>query len=450
MNKVLSKNNKLFLFCISILSMLVFIGNYKAAGFLLTIFLVSSLLYVGLKKTSAVLVVSWLIGFTPFIILLRQYIISYSGFTLLLLVITIIFIALTPDLLKRTYLSKTLLSVFIFIFVFICIGLLQGVKYIYFLKYLELILGLMLISLVFFYEELKVNALKNMIISTILIWIVLMKDIGNRFSLETSDGFSIGGDPSGLAIFIIFSMIIVFFDHGRQINLEKYIKLRTIIFSILIILLLISTSRTNMGIFMTLILIYSLKNLRGFIKYLFVGIPIFFIIYSFLDIEYTNQINKFFIDKLFSDERNINQVTTGRFDQWVISFHYIFNEDLLQVLFGYGPGQRDFLYKYSLEYQDEINLYSPGKAFVLHSFYLNVMIEYGLIAFIIFFLFLLKILFGNIRLFLLNYEIPLYFTITYLVTILGNSGLSISASIMMAFILSPYFIKIPKIKKGYK
>lgn len=447
MSAILSKNNKFFILCSFFISFFIYIGSYKIAGHTLTIFLLLSILYVLVRRTNVALIISWIIGFSPFIILLRQYIISYSGFTLLLILITLFILAFRPNTLRHTYLSKNLLMVYAFFLIFILIGLLEGAKYIYFLKYIELIFGLMLFGLIFFYDKLKINAFKNLIIATIFMWIVLMKDIGNRFSLETIDGFSIGGDPSSLAIFIIFSMILVFFDQGKQINLENNFKLRNIIFSVLIILLLVSTSRTNMSVFLILMLLYSLKNFKGFVKYIFVGLPILILLYSFLDVQYTNQIDKFFVDKLFNNERNINQISTGRYDQWAVSLHYIFNEKFFQVLFGYGPGQRDFLHKYSLEYQSVIQLYEAGKAFVLHSFYLNVLIEYGLLAFIVFLFYVIRVFLNNIRLFIRNDETPFYFTITYLITIFGNSGLSISGSLMLIFILKPYFATI-QFKEG--
>lgn len=441
MNSFISLNSKIYILCALSLSILIFLGSYKFAGLLLTFYIFSGIIYTFFKKVETIFMVSWLIGFSPFIILLRQFIISYSGFTILLILITFLIILFSPSIFRFSYKNKILFSVFVFFSLFVLFGILQGNNYLFFMKYIEMILSIMLIVPLLNYDLHKINAFRNMVFGTIFMWLVLAKDISSRFELVTSQGFSIGGDPSSLAIFLVFSLILILFNDGKDLNWIENSKLRIFLSILLISLLFISTSRTNMSIILVLLLFFALNNTKGFLKYIFIFIPLFILIYLNSSVEFTDEINKFFIDKLFNEDRTLNQLTTKRFDQWLISLYYAFNENFLQVLIGYGPGNINFLYEYSHKYQSYLDIQTFGKNFPIHTFYMTVLVEYGLIAFILFIFFILKVLFYNLKLyFFKGIDLPLYFTITYLMTIFGNLGASITGGIMASFSIY-YFSK---------
>lgn len=439
MNNLISLNSKIYIFCALSISFLIYLDLYKYAGTVLTLYLISGIIYTFFKKVETIFMISWVVGFAPFIILLRQFIISYSGFTLLLILITFIIFLFSKDVLRYSYKNKVIISVFIFFSFFVLLGLLEGRNYSVLIKYVEMILAIMLIIPLFKYNLHKINAFRNMVFGTVFMWMALAKDISSRFSLVTSQGFSIGGDPSGLAIFLVLSLILVLFDEGKELDWNKNSKFRIILSIILLFFLFISTSRTNMSNVLILTLFYAIKNTSGFFKYILIAVPLFILIYLNLSVEFTDEINNFFINKLFSEDRSLNQITTARFDQWLISLYYVFHENFLQVLIGYGPGNIDFLHEYSQKYQTFLDIQTYPKNFPIHTFYMTVLIEYGLIAFILLMYFIFKVLFFNFKLFFVkNINLPFYFTVVYLVTIFGNLGTSISGAIIASY--SIYYI----------
>src|SRR5690606_39048393 len=123
-------------------------------------------------------------------------------------------------------------------------------------------------------------------------------------------------------------------------------------------------------------------------------------------------------------------------------------EGLWKILTGYGPGKGpEFSLQYSTKIEDAIDsMY--GKGFELHSFYLNVMVEYGLIAFAVFLLFMfrrLKKLFKIYR--IQKTELPIFALILYLTYIITVSGFGAVPGIVVGIFVCDF--KLNKTNKSY-
>lgn len=430
----LYQSNKIIIIMAFFLSALIYLEKYKFAGISIGIFILLGLIYSILVKKDVTFSVSFMIGFVPFLVLLRDFVFSYSGFTFLLILIFISFFIFSKNILLRVLSDKYNIA-FIFIFtLYIIFGLVTTSNLIYFMKYIEYLVGFILISTLFLNQELLKIAFINFFIGLVCYWISILPLVSQRFQIETIYGFDIASDPSASAAFILMGLILILFDKGRLINIEFNNKLRIFLIVSLLFFLIVSTSRTNTGVFLLLLSIFAITRLKSFIKTTLVVIPLLFTSYLFLNDNNKERIQIMYYDKLFSDDRSLNQVTTGRADQWSVSIYHIISTSWEEKLLGSGIANRYFYRDALKKYGAELQLESYGRAYVLHSLYLIILIEMGIITFVIF-LFLMGIkLFHNYKLMKHNELIPFYFTIAYLITIFSNQGIGIIGAMYIAFI----------------
>lgn len=416
------------------MALLIFLEQYKAAGLLIAIFILIGLFYGIFIKKNITHSVAWMMGFLPFVVLLRDFIISYSGFTMILILIFISFFIISKKTIIKVVSDKYNLFFIILFGLYILFGIITTHNFIYFIKYIEYLIGFILISTLFLNKNLSKIGFTNFIIGLIFYWISLFPLISQRFQVETIYGFHISSDPSASAGFVLMGLIILLFDKGNLINLQNNEKIRYFLVLLLLGFLILSTSRTNMAIFLILLSIFSITKIKSFFKMLIFTIPLLYGSYFLLDEEKQNRIEIMYYDKLFSDERSMNQLTTGRADQWIISVHHFVNTTMDQQILGSGIANRNFYRDALVKYGAELELESQGRAFVLHSLYLIILVEMGIFAFL-FFLFIMGVKFyQNFKLLLKDNLVPFYFTIAYLITIASNQGIGIIGAMFISFI----------------
>ena len=92
------------------------------------------------------------------------------------------------------------------------------------------------------------------------------------------------------------------------------------------------------------------------------------------------------INRTFGDKRTARQRTSGRSDQWKVAY-YAFSKSLESMVRGYGPGLGAIVYaKYSREVEDV--KYGVGKKVLLHSLFMQIGVEAGLVGLGLLFLWL--------------------------------------------------------------
>jgi O-antigen ligase len=86
------------------------------------------------------------------------------------------------------------------------------------------------------------------------------------------------------------------------------------------------------------------------------------------------------IERTFSEDRSSGNRTSGRSDQWVVSY-YAFSESVERMIHGYGPGMGQDVYA---TYSRRIPTveFKVGSRMALHSLYMQVGVEAGLIGLI--------------------------------------------------------------------
>ena len=84
------------------------------------------------------------------------------------------------------------------------------------------------------------------------------------------------------------------------------------------------------------------------------------------------------IDRTFSRERSVASVTSGRSDQWIVAYD-AWSDSLGSLLFGHGPGLGPQTYaRFSMEVPGV--QYAVGEEAALHSLYMQVAVETGLLG----------------------------------------------------------------------
>ncbi len=140
-------------------------------------------------------------------------------------------------------------------------------------------------------------------------------------------------------------------------------------------------------------------------------------------------------NKTFRNEEGISGASAGRADQWKMAGLYLVSGEPLTILIGYKPGKAP---EFSREYSTKVNAISSmfGRSYQLHSLYLNMLIEYGLVAFIVFIWFFIK-RWRDVNLIYKQYgnTIPLLALIGYMIYIGSVSGLGIIPGMFISLFL---------------
>jgi O-antigen ligase len=136
------------------------------------------------------------------------------------------------------------------------------------------------------------------------------------------------------------------------------------------------------------------------------------------------------LDRTFSESRTASQRTSGRSDQWRVSY-YAFMESLTTVMIGHGPGNGAEVYA---NYSREVGgvKYAVGKKVALHSLFMQMAVEAGclglfLLAFWLFLLFV-KILGWT---FTHRAVLPLVCFCGYVFVVITVSGNDVNSGILL-------------------
>jgi len=100
------------------------------------------------------------------------------------------------------------------------------------------------------------------------------------------------------------------------------------------------------------------------------------------------------LTRTFSDEPNLGRRTSGRSDQWAVAFQTA-TASWDRLLWGYGPGLGPTVYA---RYSDEVAgvHYAVGQEVELHSLFMQVWVETGLIGLVIILVWVFLVLMHNI------------------------------------------------------
>jgi O-antigen ligase len=436
---IVSPIGLLYLFFTIIISTLIYSGNIGQAGIVVTIVLLLSFFYSlvnfskGPEFFSSILFI-----FSPFLAFLRSDVISYNGLSLILLLTILIWIIHSSSYFAKILFQRNIIWFILFYISFVLYGLLLGNSIYRFMKFIETLLSIVVFSLYLRKSDEFSKFSIYFIMSSILLVIALSGNIETRFVFEDSESNAIKADPSMLSLNLILSSILLLVDKGYWVSLFRNGRNSTMKYLFLfasICVTVITTSRIGMFVaFFSILAVTALTRVKLktvlFIPILLTAVFIFISNSRFSDIA------DHWFNKTFNNESGIEGATTGRSSQWEMTWEYLKEGNIFDIITGYGPGNAPvFSEVYSKKIDATASMY--GKAFEMHSFYLNVLIEFGLIAFVIFLVFFVK------RLKYLYYfgkksEINIGFIImlAYMFYIFSVSGLGIVSGIVISIFIN--------------
>lgn len=446
----LSLFEKILLAGLFLVSVIVFTNHFAVAGKVLTLFIGLSFAYSVLKKDGVYLFSAAMIVFSPFIGLLRQHVISYNGVSIILFMTLVYWFVRKRQLFINTMFSRILVGIFLFVMIFVFYGLMIGGEILQFTRIMETMMMLFVTRLYLTNYDYFKKYNFYFIISAIMLVASLAKNASTRFEFKDGASESVSADPSMLSIGLVLSAVLIISDRANWIgffadNKRKLIK--NIALVVIMFLLVVTTSRIGF-LMLTSVLFFWLALRKFNPKYFLPIIGALFVTFTIVSMSTYSDLADKWIEKTFSNEKGLAGASTGRANQWSEAFLYFEEEGLWKVLTGYGPGKgQEFSLKYSTKIEDAIDsMY--GKAFELHSFYLNVMVEYGLIAFAVFLLFMFrrfKKLFKIYR--IQKTELPIFALILYLTYIITVSGFGAVPGIVLGISVCDF--KLNKTKRSY-
>ena len=266
------------------------------------------------------------------------------------------------------------------------------------LKIFELILTAILFARIIKnrYELLALTKLLSLT-SISLVLFLLLKTAGNSNRLMVNaaeylnDGIDIGGsNPINYGLPIVFCLLI-YLIFG-PFAFRKRVFLRSAVPIILVISLLLTTSRGSLlvlalsfVIYLVLtkkiqILVYTAATLTGgyYIFYILAGVyPEFAASFDFL-ITRTQELD------------DVNQISQGRLEQWIAMYEYI-TKNFTQMIFGFGPGNQYFAHSVISSVLDQANTNFFGREFAYHALILRLVSELGLLGLSVYILLFLQI-----------------------------------------------------------
>lgn len=427
------KNNILLILLFIVFGYLSFYSNFNLIGVSFYIITSISFFYSMIAKKPNFFT-EFIFVFAPLISIYKDFAFPYSFASYLLLANIFLYALIRPVILINAFKNKSLMILLLYISTFVFIGLIQGRELTIFIKYIETALSVFVFTAYFLNN--KVN-LYYYTIFLIIMFFSLFQFIDSRYEFEILDqAFKV--NPSLLSVMMLVPLsYILSLRNNKLINFSS--RYTNFILILLVSCLILTTSRTGIFVLLfLLVLMFFNDSIKRSSVYLLLTFCTLTFIYFFTN---STDVLDLWINKTFFNTKGFSGSSTGRFDQWLMSYNYFMETDLPSLLFGFSPGSGyDFTGQYNKTIPANYAMY--GKQINLHSLYLNIFVEYGLIAFFFFVAFLMKA-FKNIRSYRIKFNdnfISIIFTV-FLILSLTGSSLGLINGFIFSLILTTFNVK---------
>jgi O-antigen ligase len=355
---------------------LLFIGHVSLAGLVLW-----ASLGMGLGLATVTLkperFTALLLSLMPFVNLIRET--AFYNISLALLFITLaLFVLARPDqtcslLLRCPLLIGLFSATFIYYIVsFVCTG-----SYSVNLRFVEFSMTAVVVFLLRPYQSLLHRGLFGLMLSALGVGIAMLPHMqeseSDRLGLAQIGETTIGNPIQlGMPLAIAFLALVV--DRGVWLGLESRKQARTVLGLLIVAELGLTTSRASwMVAFAGLLLSFCFsagarKNFLWISGCCAVGIVLLLVS------PYSESFLAGF-DRTFGSGRTINQMSSGRMDQWRVTGRAL-SENLTSFLYGHGPGSGPDVYARLSRVVPDVT-YAVGSRAAIHSLFLHVSIELG-------------------------------------------------------------------------
>jgi O-antigen ligase len=200
-----------------------------------------------------------------------------------------------------------------------------------------------------------------------------------RLGIIIVDGVRLG-NPTQLGIPLALSFLGLVIDGGFWMNLEGKFYWRWPLLAPTFMLLALTTSRASwlvstIGI-VTSIVLGRKQRLRSLVLIGIAALGLQIVLLSPFGRSFGRG-----LDRTFSEDRTAAQRTSGRSDQWMVTY-YAWTRTLNTLVAGYGPGLGSEVYS---KLSDEVEgvKYGVGEKVALHSLFMQIAVESGLIGLVL-------------------------------------------------------------------
>ncbi len=347
-------------------------NSFWGAFALLTVFLVAA------RRHETLLAL--LLGVMPLINLLRGLGIAFYNVTLIVLPVVLFFYAIrSPHVFVSVYRRcRLVMGLFAFAVVYYALSFWMTGDYTRNLRLLEFCFAAFAVLLAGHNRYVLRAALLGMTVSACTVGIGLLpqNDFIGRLGIALLEDIVVG-NPVQLGLVLALGFLALTVDRGQWLALTRGEFWKWILLIPTTILLVLTTSRVSWlvaGAGLTLaILLGRRQRLRMLVVFGLVAL----VTAAALASPFGPAL-RIGLNRTFNDELNLGRRTSGRSDQWAVAFQTA-TASWDRLLWGYGPGQGPAVYA---RYSDEVAgvHYAVGQEAELHSLFMQVWVETGLIG----------------------------------------------------------------------
>lgn len=202
---------------------------------------------------------------------------------------------------------------------------------------------------------------------------------GGRLGLVVIGEYLLG-NPVQLGVPLALSLLALNIDRGHWLSATRPWIWRALFTAPVLVLLFLTTSRAAWGIAALGLLVglcfEKRHRIQVFLVIAVVAATVTLVMRAPWAESFTRGINR-----TFEQDRSLASRTSGRSDQWQVSWH-AFTQSAESILVGYGPGSGADVYLAMAPEVEGVS-YGVGKRVALHSLYMQMMVELGLAGLLI-------------------------------------------------------------------
>lgn len=197
---------------------------------------------------------------------------------------------------------------------------------------------------------------------------------GGRLGLVILGDYVLG-NPVQLGVPLALSFLALNIDRGHWLAVARPWIWRVLFTAPVLVLLFLTTSRAAWGIAALGLLIGLCFERRHRMQVFLVAAVVAASVTLVMRAPWAESFTRG-INRTFEKDRSLASRTSGRSDQWQVSWH-AFTRSAQSMLVGYGPGSGADVYLAMASDVEGVN-YGVGKRVALHSLYMQMMVELGL------------------------------------------------------------------------
>jgi O-antigen ligase len=187
------------------------------------------------------------------------------------------------------------------------------------------------------------------------------------------------GNPVQLGAPLALALLLLLADRGRWVVVSGRAPLRAAAIAVVTTLLFLTTSRAAWAIAaagLLVIFLFGARNRASVVAAALAGVVLF----QAMLLTPVGGILEAAVARTFGEDRSASGRTSGRSDQWVVTY-FALTESATSLLVGHGPGRGPAIYA-----RKSIDLasvdFEVGREMALHSMFMQLLVEAGLLGFL--------------------------------------------------------------------